>query len=170
MILAVDAQYNGDGVTTGKVAGVLCEGWDFPDIIETHVFHVTDVAPYEPGSFYKRELPCLKAVLTRLKGNLPDIIIVDGYVDTSPGHPGLGRRLFDELEGKVVVIGVAKTAFYGAEHVEVLRGTSQRPLYVTAAGMDVSEAAERVRAMQGKYRIPEMLKTVDSLARELDRP
>jgi deoxyribonuclease V len=125
---------------------------------------MTDVAPYEPGAFYKRELPCILALLERLKAQ-PDIIIVDGYADLGVEHPGLGRHLFDALGGRVSVIGVAKTAFKAAPHVEVIRGKSTKPLFVTSAGMDIDVAVESIKAMYGKHRIPDMLKAVDGLAR-----
>jgi deoxyribonuclease V len=64
------------------------------------------------------------------------------------------------------VIGVAKTAFGTATHaIPVLRGTSARPLYVTAAGMSRADAAELVRQMAGRYRLPDALRRVDTLAR-----
>jgi deoxyribonuclease V len=66
------------------------------------------------------------------------------------------------------VIGIAKSAFAGAEScafvVPVLRGTSKRPLYVTAAGIEVGAAAQRVRGMAGKYRIPDLARMADRLA------
>jgi deoxyribonuclease V len=47
------------------------------------------------------------------------------------------------------VIGVAETAFRTAAHaVPVLRGTSARPLHVTAAGMPREDAADLVRFMR----------------------
>jgi len=64
------------------------------------------------------------------------------------------------------VIGVAKSAFRTAtQAVPVLRGTSRRPLYVTAAGMPRTEAADIVRHMAGAHRIPDALRRADSLAR-----
>jgi deoxyribonuclease V len=74
--------------------------------------------------------------------------------------------LYQALAGKVAVIGVAKTQFAGAgAAVEVLRGRSTRPLFVTAVGMSAQRAAEHVRSMHGPDRIPTLLKHVDSLAR-----
>jgi len=65
------------------------------------------------------------------------------------------------------VIGIAKTEFAGAVHaVPVLRGISQRPLYVTAAGIDPRQAAARILAMAGPHRLPTMLKRVDRLCRD----
>lgn len=63
------------------------------------------------------------------------------------------------------MIGVAKSAFPGAPSVEVLRGHSKTPLHVTAAGVDVAQAAESIRAISGAHRIPDMLRRVDRLSR-----
>jgi deoxyribonuclease V len=45
------------------------------------------------------------------------------------------------------------------------RGASARPLYVTAAGMPRADAADLVRAMAGRHRMPDALRRVDTLAR-----
>ncbi len=80
------------------------------------------------------------------------------------GRPGLGAHA--RAEFGVPVIGVAKSAFRTATHaVPVLRGTSARPLYVTAAGMPGTEAADLVRRMAGRYRLPDALRRADALAR-----
>jgi len=91
--------------------------------------------------------------------------VVDGYADLDPdGRPGLGARAHAEFG--VPVIGVAKTAFRTATHaIPVLRGTSARPLYVTAAGMSRADAAELVRQMAGRHRMPDALRRADTLAR-----
>ena len=71
------------------------------------------------------------------------------------------------------VIGVAKTPFASATQASpVVRGSSgaTRPLYVTAAGMPAAEAAELVRSMAGRYRLPDALRRVDALARGHDTP
>jgi deoxyribonuclease V len=68
----------------------------------------------------------------------------------------------------VPVIGVAKTRFATATHaVPVMRGSTgtMNPLFVTAAGLPVAEAGELVRAMAGRYRLPDALRRVDALAR-----
>jgi deoxyribonuclease V len=59
------------------------------------------------------------------------------------------------------LLGAESCAFV----VPLLRGTSKRPLYVTAAGMEVSAAAQRVRGMAGRYRIPDLARMADRLAR-----
>jgi deoxyribonuclease V len=95
------------------------------------------------------------------------LLVIDGYVDLDPaGRPGLGARAHEEFG--VPVIGVAKTRFATATHaVPVLRGASgaTRPLYVTAAGLPLPEAAGLVREMAGRYRIPDALRRADALAR-----
>jgi deoxyribonuclease V len=61
---------------------------------------------------------------------------------------------------------VAKSAFRPATHaIPVLRGASGRPLLVTAAGMSRTDAAELVRRMAGRYRVPDALRRADTLAR-----
>jgi hypothetical protein len=66
----------------------------------------------------------------------------------------------------VSVIGVAKARFASAVHaIPVVRGTAKRPLYVTAAGIPPAAAAGLVRTMTGRFRLPDALRRVDSLAR-----
>ena len=117
------------------------------------------VDPYRPGEFYRRELPPLRAVIPA--ADELALIVVDGYVDLDPdGRPGLGAHVHAEFG--VPVIGVAKTAFLSATHAaRVLRGQSARPLYVTAAGMKISDAAVLVTEMAGRFRLPDALTTVD---------
>jgi deoxyribonuclease V len=123
-------------------------------------------AAYEPGRFYRRELPALLSVVEKLLDR-PDIIMIDGYVWLGQeSDPGLGAYLYQALGGSSAVIGVAKTLFKEGPAVRgIRRGASVRPLYVTAAGMDLNEAAERVVQMHGKFRIPTLLKKVDRLCR-----
>jgi deoxyribonuclease V len=64
------------------------------------------------------------------------------------------------------VIGVAKSVFATATHaIPVLRGTSARPLFVTAAGMPRADAADLVRHMAGRFRVPNALRRAEHLAR-----
>jgi deoxyribonuclease V len=158
---AVDVQYLDDG--GARAAAVLADDRAFATIVAEHVAHLPTVAAYQPGAFYVRELPAIEAVLALAPP--VGLVIVDGYVDLAPdGRPGLGAHVHDLV--KAPVIGVAKTAFRPATHaVPVLRGTSTRPLYVTAAGLSTVEAVRLVRAMAGPHRLPAALKRVDALAR-----
>jgi deoxyribonuclease V len=125
-------------------------------------------AVYQPGQFWRRELPPLRAVCADVPGL--GLIVIDGYVDLDPGgRPGLGARVHAEFG--VPVIGVAKTFFRGASHAaQIRRGRSARPLYVTAAGISVPDAARLVADMAGTSRIPDALRLADRLARGLERP
>ena len=95
----------------------------------------------------------------------PDEMVVDGYVALG-NKPGLGQHLFQSMDGKIPVIGVAKSKFEGSSGAELLRGGSIRPLYVTSAGMAQRKASERIGMMHGAHRVPTLLKRVDILARE----
>ncbi len=161
--LAVDVDYGDDH--SGHAAGVLfhAPADDLP--AATYTQRVEGIAAYVPGQFYLREMPCILAIIAQMSA-FPDVVIVDGYVDFDVG-PGLGRRVFDEFAGKVAVIGVAKTAYAGAVAIPVLRGGSQKPLYVTAAGIASDEAATIVKTMHGPHRLPTLLTWVDQLARGL---
>ncbi len=93
------------------------------------------------------------------------LLVVDGYADLDPGgRPGLGAHAHAEFG--IPVIGVAKSRFRTAAHtVRVVRGSSVRPLFVTAAGMPAADAADLVRRMAGLYRLPDALRRADTLAR-----
>jgi deoxyribonuclease V len=157
---AVDVDYPDSGggraaLVVGQLPGFAVAG--------ERVAWLDDVAPYEPGSFYKRELPAIRAVLDGV--DPLELLIVDGYVDLDPdGRPGLGAHVHAALG--IAVIGVAKTAFRTATHaVPVLRGGASKPLYVTAAGLARADAAAYVSGMSGAYRMPDALRRVDALAR-----
>lgn len=163
MIACVDVDYRASGAVA---ACVLFRAWDDAASASETVIPIAHVEPYEPGQFYRRELPCLLAVLEAAGGS-PDIVIVDGYVWLADERdPGLGAHLHQALSGRAAVVGVAKTRFASAGAArEILRGTSRHPLFVTAAGIDVDEAAAHVRAMHGPHRTPTLLKRVDQLCR-----
>lgn len=163
MLACVDVGYTSRGATA---ACLLFH--HFGDAAEARALtaQIADVAPYEPGAFYRRELPCLLEVLHRVEDPL-EVVIIDGYVWLSADRrPGLGARLHEALGG-VVVVGVAKTGFHGAGAVAVpvLRGKSAAPLHVTAAGAPATEAAGWIRSMHGPHRIPTLLRRVDRLSR-----
>ena len=164
MLAAIDVHYDDP---RARAACVVFERWDDAAPARVATADIEPIAPYEPGQFYKRELPCALAVLDRLDA-APDVVIVDGYVWLGPGRPGLGKHLFDALRANgrpAAVVGVAKNKFAGAPGVDVLRGESARPLFVTAEGIDVEVAAEHVRSMHGEHRFPTLLQHVDKVAR-----
>lgn len=136
--------------------------------LPVHEFRVglDGVAPYVPGQFFRRELPCLLAALQRLD-EPPGAVVVDGYVWLGDGtNPGLGAHLFAALGESIPVVGVAKTRFASCRvAAEVMRGHSQRPLFVTAAGMRLQDGAQCVKSMHGPDRVPTLLRRVDRLCR-----
>ena len=162
MIACMDVDYR----ETGGVAACVCfQAWSDGTSASESVVQIRDVAPYQSGQFFRRELPCILAVLKSLPES-PEVVIVDGYVWLGVRQPGLGAHLYEALGRRIAVIGVAKTRFVRAEPVEpILRGRSRCPLYVTAAGMDLAEAAGHIQAMHGPYRIPTLLKRVGQLGR-----
>jgi deoxyribonuclease V len=167
MIAAVDVCYSETGATAG---GVLFTHWTSEQPARELQVFIEQVQPYEPGSFYKRELPCLLELLEPVNDRV-ETIIVDGYVWLGPeNRPGLGAHLYETLGEQTPVIGVAKSIFGGATNAEaVLRGRSKRPLFVTAAGMDPLIAANNIQGMHGPHRIPTLLKRVDQLCRSAEK-
>jgi deoxyribonuclease V len=159
--VTVDVHYLSSG--GARAAAVVAADARFCEVVAERTEDVAEVLPYRPGEFYLRELPPIRAVLSGLSGL--GLLVVDGYADLDPGgRPGLGA--YAHAEFGIPVIGVAKTAFRTATHaVPVLRGTSARPLFVTAAGMPRDEAAELVRHMAGQHRLPDAIRRADTLAR-----
>jgi deoxyribonuclease V len=161
LFAAADVHYPPSG--GARAALVLASDAAFSTIVSENTVLVGHVAPYQPGEFYRRELPPLRAVMAGLDG--VELLVIDGYVTLDPdGRPGLGA--YAHAEFGVPVIGVAKTGFAPAVHaIPVLRGTATRPLYVTSAGLPPGDAADLVAAMAGKFRLPDALRRVDALAR-----
>ena len=162
LIAAIDVQYDHNDANAGVV---LFDRWRSSAPIEQFTFQVKNCEAYQPGKFYKREMP---VILASLDAHLDSIatIVVDGHVDLDVDRPGLGRILYLELEKSKNVIGVAKSRFAESEiAIEVLRGESSQPLFVTSAGIDPIKAAEHIKSMCGSFRIPTLLKLADSIAR-----
>lgn len=163
MIAAMDVCYrNGLAVA----ACVIFEEWTSKESVAELQERMAEIQPYQSGRFYKRELPCLLALWNHVRTRI-EAVIIDGYVWLGPENsPGLGAHLHRALGKEAAVIGVAKTPFKGAPNAQrVLRGTSRRPLYVTAAGIDPHVAAKNIERMHGPHRIPTILKRVDRLCR-----
>ena len=128
-------------------------------------------APYIPGEFYKRELPCIQKLileeigLEKLKEEF-DCIIVDGLYSFGPDKPGLGGYLDSWLRNQGVeieVIGIAKNKFHSAQAEEVLRGKSKKPLWVN--GNRRKNYSDLIKKMSGEFRIPFLVKAVDQGSR-----
>lgn len=167
MILAFDTYYDNAG--KAKTVCLAFERWEDEQPLAIHTAYMENVADYTPGEFYKRELPCILDLFRKLAYEDIEAIIVDGFVFLDDeAKPGLGLHLYKALEEKIPVIGVAKTNFASIDQLKkpVLRGESQKPLYVTAIGIDLESAAQRVQSMAGEYRFPALLKQLDQLTKE----
>jgi len=162
-ILAVDVAYEQDEAVA---AGVLFQNWEDAVPLQEFTLHCPPAEAYAPGEFYRRELPCILGLLHQLNTEV-DIIIIDGFVYLGEEHkPGLGSYLYESLDRQVAVVGVAKSAFKNTpDATRLLRGNSQRPLYVTAIGIAEEAARRGILNMHGKSRFPELLRRVDKLCR-----
>ena len=146
VFVAADVHYLAFG--GARAAAVVAADTAFSRLAADRIAVVPGVEPYQPGRFYLRELPPLRAVLDGL--DQMALLIIDGYADLDPGgRPGLGAHAHAEFG--IPVIGVAKSRFRTATHaVPVVRGSSARPLFVTAAGMPRADGADLVRRMAGR--------------------
>jgi deoxyribonuclease V len=133
----------------------------------TFITQADKVEEYQPGEFYKREMPIILLLLEELP-QLPKIIVIDGYVYLDRYQKaGLGYHLYNALDAQAAVIGVAKSRYKDIPtEAEVFRSDSHRPLYVTAIGIEESKARDCIKKMHGNHRLPTMLKAVDRLCRD----
>ena len=162
MILATDVHYEGE---RARAAGVLFSAFTDSEPLHTQTRDSTDFGEYAAGEFFRRELPCILPLIQDLHERVGlNTIVVDGYVDLGTNHPGLGRYVFDALDGAVRVIGVAKNDFHGAPSRALCRGDSKRALFITCTE-DVDRATREIASMAGAFRLPALLKHVDQLAR-----
>lgn len=167
MYLALDVAYGRDRVSA---AGV---GFHDPESDRVVLERVRrfEGAPetYEPGNFRKRELPYLEALAGAIAAEHSiTSILIDGYVWLGD-RAGLGCHLFDSLDRRIPIIGVAKTRFRSAPARELRRGTSQLPLMITSIGVEIEQAVRLISVMHGAHRIPTLLRRVDQLARHDQR-
>lgn len=162
MIVAIDVYYIED---RAKTVGILFENWtDSKSDIKALVTDYQDnVAPYQSGQFYQRELPCIMSLLAKIDLSKITAIVIDGYVHLDEGKFGLGGHLYNALDKTIPIIGVAKKPFSNNSQylVEVMRGQSKHPLYVTAIGTLLETAATNIKLMAGKYRMPDLLSYLD---------
>ncbi|MBF4507297.1 endonuclease V [Flavobacterium sp. JLP] len=167
MILAFDTYY-----FDGKAKTVCLEftEWNQSKNFKIHTEIIDNVEEYIPGEFYKRELPCIISLLNQFDLKNIEAIIVDGfvYLDDEKRY-GLGGHLYEKLNKEVPIIGVAKTNFASIEKDKksLFRGESVKPLYVTAIGIELENAFQKIESMAGEFRIPTLLKEMDRLTKEI---
>jgi len=161
MIIAIDVHYRA-GIA--KTVSIEFDSWVATEPSQTHILEIPETAEYVSGQFYKRELPCILAVLKLSDLSKVDLIIVDGYVFLDDeGKRGLGAYLFDALDGEIPIIGVAKRSFHTIDKwvIPIKRGESKNPLFITCQGADLLEMAENIKNMDGDFRMPTLLKILD---------
>ena len=96
-----------------------------------------------------------------------DLIIIDSFIWVKGYKNGLGAYLHKSINCKIPIIGVAKSYLKGSmAHLEIFRGRSLNPLYVSSIGIDLNCSAKLIMDLKGDFRIPDILKMVDKLSRE----
>ena len=156
MIAAFDVHYD-DRKSIGATAAAVFARWDDGLPAAEYTTVIQNIQPYVPGKFFRRELPCLIAVIDQIS-EPADLFVVDSFAWLD-GKPGLGQHLFEHFAKRVPVMGVAKTRFHGAAAVEDFRGVRKSPLYLKAVGIDTKEAATHIREMYRQHWHPTPLQT-----------
>lgn len=165
MIYAFDTFYFED------YANTICLSFqDWKDGEETAIYRekTNITSDYESGTFYKRELPCILSILSQISLKEGDVLLVDGYVTlNNEGKMGLGGYLYQELNERYPVVGIAKNEFSSpdSQRRNIYRGESKTPLFLTSKGIDVDALRPKIEQMHGAYRIPTLLKKLDQLTR-----
>lgn len=172
MIIVIDGDYN-EKLNTGHMVAVMLENFDDSEISGFVTADITDIGEYESGSFYKREMKGIEALLTKLNAvdnpvfsNI-ECIVIDGYASfNDKDHKALGERIYEKYNIPVIGIAKNKNMICKIEDTELLRGTSKNPLYITCVGCGFTNAKHCIARMHGKNRLPYAVKLVDSLARK----
>ena len=166
MILLFDTYYYDD---KAKTVCLTFEDWKKEDNFRVYSEILSDVEEYVSGEFYKRELPCILSLLSKIDVDKISLIIIDGFVFLDDENKfGLGAYLYEKLDSKIPIIGVAKRDFATIEknRIELYRGKSKNPLFITSIGIELNLASQKIREMNGEYRIPTLLKEVDRFTKE----
>lgn len=166
MIVAIDTFYYEN---KAKTIAITFDNWDSSNYTKYYSEELNISSEYIPGEFYKRELPCILSILKNIDIEIIDGIIIDGYVYLDDFNKyGLGGYLYESLNRKIPIIGVAKTNFASnnINKVELLRGKSKNPLFITSIGVDIDTSKKNISKMHGEYRIPTLLKELDNLTKE----
>ena len=166
MILAFDTYYFDN---KAKTVALGFSNWS--DSIEKDNYSeiLENIEEYKSGEFYKRELPCILSLISKIDIKKIEIIIIDGYVFVDDNSKlGLGGFLYEKLNKKIPIIGVAKTDFISLNKnkISLLRGKSKNPLFISSIGINLNEATEKIKQMSGEFRIPTLLKKLDTLTKE----
>lgn len=166
MVLAFDTYYYEN---KAKTVCLSFKDWNLEENYKIFSETISQVEEYVSGEFYKRELPCILSLLSKIDLNDVDLIIIDGFVFLNDENKfGLGAYLYKTLDEKIPIIGVAKRDFASIEknRRKIFRGVSKNPLFITSIGIDLNLASKKIEEMKGEYRIPNLLKELDKLTKE----
>jgi deoxyribonuclease V len=166
MILILDTYYYDD---KGKTVCLSFEDWNNEENYLIYSETISDIQEYVSGEFYKRELPCILSLLTKIDLTEVKTIIIDGFVFLNDEDKfGLGAYLYHKLNKEIPIIGVAKRDFetINTNRKELYRGNSKNPLFITSIGIELNLATKKIEEMKGEFRIPTLLKEVDRLTKE----
>lgn len=166
MIFALDTYYFDN---KAKTVALGFSDWSNSIEKENYSEILENIEEYKSGEFYKRELPCILSLISKIDLKKIEFIIVDGYVFVDDNSKlGLGGFLYEELNKKIPIIGVAKTDFISLtkNKISLLRGKSKNPLFISSIGVELNEAVKRIKQMNGENRIPTLLKRLDKLTKE----
>jgi deoxyribonuclease V len=166
MKLIIDVSYHDN---SAKVVGGFFENWNDDKLVKVSKKIVVNIQEYISGEFYKRELPCILEFLNDYDIREIELIIIDGFVFLNDDDKkGLGAYLFEILDKKIPIIGVAKSSFHNNKKnvINVVRGQSKRPLYVSSIGIELLKASDLIKNMFGNHRIPNIIKIIDTETKE----
>lgn len=166
MLLAFDTYYFDN---KAKTVCLEFTEWSEDKNFKVHSEILENIDEYISGEFYKRELPCIISLLNKFDLKNIEIIIIDGFVFLDDENKfGLGAYLYEKMNKKIPIIGVAKTNFATIESNKrkLYRGKSIKPLFITAIGIELDEAVGKIKSMNGEYRIPTLLKELDRITKE----
>lgn len=167
MHLIFDVFYN-DELNEANVACIAFDSFKNSNIIFEKTITVNGISEYKSGSFYKRELPCIMKFINTIDIKEIESIVIDGYVFLGDKKEGLGAKLYHQLNNSIPIIGISKNEFKNNnDAILVIRGKSIKPIYVTSIGIDKIEASDIVKNMDGEYRLPNLVKMVDKLSRNI---
>ncbi len=80
VFVAADVHYLASG--GARAAAVVAADAAFSRLAADRIALVTHVEPYQPGQFWRRELPPLRAALDGL--DTVALLVIDGYADLDP--------------------------------------------------------------------------------------
>lgn len=167
MVVIIDADYN-EETREGHVAGIVAKNILSEQEEYVITAFVTEIEDYIPGQFYRRELQSVDSIISQIEKGDIEMIVVDGYADSGTEEHALGTYVYEKYNIPVIGIGKNKYDRCVLENLEVYRGESKKPLYVTSKGMDNEQAKTLVKKMAGKFRIPYLVKYADNRARNWD--